>query len=96
MRILIEFVEANLQRQITLDDMAREVGISIFHFAKRFHAATGCSPYAFVIARRMTRAMHFLRQDLSVARVAHLVGYRQVGHFRRQFVAHWGRLPSDH
>jgi AraC family transcriptional regulator len=96
MRILIEFVEANLQREVTLDDMAREVAISIFHFAKRFHAATGCSPYAFVVARRMTRAMHFLRQGLSVTRVAHLVGYRQVGHFRRQFIAHWGRLPSDH
>ena len=94
-RTLIEFVEANLHRQITLDDMAREVAISIFHFAKRFHAATGCSPYAFVVARRMTRAMRLLRQGLSVSRVAHLVGYRQVGHFRRQFVAHWGRLPGD-
>jgi AraC family transcriptional regulator len=96
MRILVDFVEANLHRQITLDDMARVVAISIFHFAKRFHAVTGCSPYAFVIARRMTRAMRLLRQGLSVTRVAHLVGYRQVGHFRRQFVAHWGRLPGDH
>lgn len=95
MRALIDFVEANLHRQITLDDMAREAAISIFHFAKRFHAATGCSPYAFVIARRMTRAMQLLRQGLSVARVAHLMGYRQMGHFRRQFIAHWGRLPGD-
>lgn len=96
LRTLVDFVEANLHCQITLDDMAREVAIGLFHFAKRFHAATGCSPYAFVTARRMTRAMHFLRQGLSVTSVAHLVGYRQVGHFRRQFVAHWGRLPSDH
>jgi AraC-like DNA-binding protein len=95
MRILVDFVEANLHRQITIDDMAREVGLSIFHFAKRFHAATGCAPYAFVIARRMTHAMHLLRQGLSVTRVAHLVSYRQCGHFRRQFVAHWGRLPGD-
>lgn len=95
MRRVIDFIEANIQSEITLEDMASETAVSVFHFAKRFRATTGTSPYAFVIARRMSRAMQLLRQQgWPVSRVAQAVGYSQVGHFRRQFVVQWGQLPG--
>jgi AraC family transcriptional regulator len=95
LRLVDEFVEANLDREITLEVLARLTSVSVFHFAKRFRAAAGTSPYAYVVGRRMNRAMQLLRgPGWPVARVAQAVGYSHVGHFRRQFVAHWGQVPG--
>jgi AraC family transcriptional regulator len=95
LRAVDELVEGRLDGAITLEALARETSISIFHFAKRFRATTGTSPYAYVVGRRMSRAMELLRTGRwSVARVAAAVGYGQVGTFRRQFVAHWGQTPG--
>jgi AraC family transcriptional regulator len=89
-----EFIDAHLARPLTLGSLAAEAGMSVFHFAKRFRAATGVSPYAWVIAWRMNRAMQLLRHGWSVSRVAVAVGYADVSHFRRQFRAHWQQSPS--
>jgi AraC family transcriptional regulator len=94
-RKLDEYIVAHLAGPIQLQWLAREAAISPFHFAKRFKVATGVAPYEYVVARRMDRGMALLRStSLTVAEIAAAVGYSQVGHFRRQFRAHWGQLPG--
>jgi AraC family transcriptional regulator len=92
---LEEFIDARLALPITLDALAAEAGMSVFHFAKRFRAATGVSPYAWVTAWRMNRAMQLLRHGWSARRAAAAVGYSDVSHFRRQFRAHWQQSPGN-
>jgi AraC family transcriptional regulator len=95
MRKLDEYIAAHVAGPIQLHGLAREAAISPFHFAKRFKATTGVSPYEYVVARRMDRGMALLRsRSLTVAEAAAAVGYSQVGHFRRQFRAHWGQSPG--
>jgi AraC family transcriptional regulator len=95
MRKVDEYIAAHLAGPIQLEGLAREAAISPFHFAKRFKATSGAAPYEYVVARRMDRGMALLRsRALTVAEAAAAVGYSQVGHFRRQFRAHWGQSPG--
>ena len=95
LRRIDSYIRCHLAVPIRLEDLAREVAASPFHFAKRFRAATAAAPHQYVVARRMERAMDLLRRSrCTVAEVAAAVGYREVGHFRRQFRAHWGQSPG--
>ena len=45
----LEFIHANLDRNIHLEDLARAAGFSSFHFAKLFKASTGSSPHQYLL-----------------------------------------------
>jgi AraC family transcriptional regulator len=95
MRAIERYVAEHLDAVITLEAMAHVTATSLFHFAKRFKAATGTSPYAYVLGQRMIRAMQLLRTGRwTVADVARAVGHADVRHFRRQFIAHWNQVPG--
>jgi AraC family transcriptional regulator len=95
MRAVADYVSDHLGEEITLEGLAQVSRMSVFHFAKRFKAGTGSSPYAYVVAQRMIRALQLLRTGRStVSEVARNVGYRDSRQFRRQFVAHWKLLPG--
>jgi AraC family transcriptional regulator len=86
-----EYVEANLQDRLSVLELARVAGRSPYHFAKAFKAATGSPPHAFVAARRMERALVLLQQtSIPVSRVARLVGFESLTHFRQSFHGAWG------
>ena len=57
---VVEFIEANLQRDIALSDLVAAAGTSQFHFSHAFHCATGQSPYRYLIQRRIERARALL------------------------------------
>jgi AraC family transcriptional regulator len=89
------FISAHLGGPIPLQRLAAEAAMSPFHFAKCFKATTGAAPHQYVVARRMDRSMDLLRRTpCTVAEAAAAVGYRQLGHFRSQFRAHWGQSPG--
>jgi AraC family transcriptional regulator len=86
-----EFINAHLDRGLKLIDLARIANRSPYHFAKAFKVATGASPHAYINARRMERALVLLQQTrLPVHRIAHLVGFQSLSHFRTRFRLTWG------
>jgi AraC family transcriptional regulator len=93
---IFEFVEARLQDQILLSDLADIAAISPFHFSRLFKAATGLAPYQYVLMRRLERAKHMLLStDLSVREIGWELGIDNVSHFRRKFVEQFGIGPSQ-
>ena len=95
MRAVADYVSDHLGEAITLEGLAQVTRMSVFHFAKRFKAGTGSSPYAYVVGQRMVRALQMLRTGRStVSDVARRVGYGDSRQFRRQFVTHWKQLPG--
>lgn len=53
LRRVLEFIDSNLGRDISLADLVAAAGTSQFHFSHAFHAATGCSPYRYLLRRRL-------------------------------------------
>jgi len=94
--LVAQFVEAELDGELTIDRLAAVATLSPFHFARAFKASTGLAPHQFVTARRMDRAKTLLRDSAaSVVDVAHAVGLSNVSHFRRVFRQHLGVLPGE-
>jgi AraC family transcriptional regulator len=97
LRMLNDFIDANLDSPISLGDLAGQVEMSVFHFARSFRQTTGVAPYQFVMRRRIELAREQLRQsDASVAEVALQCGFSQQSHFSEAFRRIVGVSPRDY
>jgi transcriptional regulator GlxA family with amidase domain len=65
------------------------------HFSRRFRAAYGEAPYAYLMTRRIERAKALLRRgDLSVTDVCMAVGCTSLGSFSSRFAELVGETPT--
>lgn len=95
-RELRAFIEANIHRPLSLDELAEQVHLSNSHFIARFHDYFQFSPLQYVKQQRMRRASSLLDSiSLSVGEVASRVGYDDPLYFSRQFKKVVGKSPSD-
>ena len=75
--------------------VAGSVHMSAGHFSRRFRAAYGESPYAYLMTRRIERAKALLRRgDVSVTDACVRVGCTSLGSFSASFTALVGEPPS--
>lgn len=80
---------------LNVEGLARGVNMSAGHLSRQFKEAYGESPYAYLMTRRIERAMAFLRRgDLSVTEVCFLVGCSSLGTFSTRFTELVGVPPS--
>jgi AraC family transcriptional regulator len=95
LRRVIDFIEANLQESIGLDDLARAAGLSANHFLRVFKLATGETPYHFLRARRLERARQLLVDDaMPLAELALECGFANQAHFTAAFSREVGVSPG--
>ena len=96
-RLLLEYVEANLGRNIALEDLAGVAGLSVFHFTRKFRAEFGCPPHAFVMRQRLERARRRLaRRDIPLKVVAADCGFADQSHMNRVFRHLLGTTPAQY
>lgn len=89
-----EFVDANLDGDLSLGTLADVAAVSRHHFTRMFLLATGLTPHAFVVARRMERAAAAIRAGKSIAQASASVGYSPGHRFRAAFAVQFARSPS--
>ncbi len=88
-----DFIQANLESDMSLRDIADAAGMSLFHFAKAFKQATGRTPHQYVIEQRVRHARALLHDaSLSIGQVASAVGFSH-SHFTAVFARHMGMTP---
>jgi AraC family transcriptional regulator len=88
------YIDANLDRDITLPDLARLVGVSKDHFIRGFRAATQRTPYAYLVECRLARAVDALQNStMSVERIAQDAGFKSAPGFSNVFKKHYGMSP---
>jgi AraC-like DNA-binding protein len=83
--------------QPTIAALAREVGISPYHFIRRFESLFGVTPHQFRIQVRLDRAKHLLAaQRRSVTGICMEVGFSSLGSFSTLFSRRFGETPSSY
>lgn len=88
-------IDREYAQPLDVGSLARDAHMSAGHLSREFRAAYGESPYAYVMTRRIERAMALLRRgDLSVTEVCFAVGCSSLGTFSTRFTELVGMPPS--
>jgi AraC family transcriptional regulator len=98
LRAVTDYIEAHVDSELTLDNLAAVAHLSPYHFARMFKISTGMPPHQYVIARRVERAKLLLRgeAEISLAQVAAQAGFWDQGHFTRHFKRLVGVTPGHY
>jgi AraC family transcriptional regulator len=90
----IDYVEARLDKPVSLADVASSAGLTRMHFAAQFRAATGLRPHEYLLRRRIERAQEMLvGTGMSLVDVALSVGFQTQAHFTSVFKRYAGQPP---
>ena len=88
-------IDREYAQPLNVEALARGVNMSAGHLSRQFRLAYGESPYAYLMTRRIERAMALLqRGDLSVTEVCFAVGCSSLGTFSTRFTELVGMPPS--
>jgi AraC-like DNA-binding protein len=92
---VLAFIEAHLDENITLVELARSANLSVYYFATLFRRSTGLSPHRYILHRRVFRARELLRNtSLSVLDVSLDLGFQHQNNFARAFRRITGMTPT--
>lgn len=95
-RRIVEFVEANLDGELTLNQIAEVAGMSVPHLTTLFRRTMGQSVHAYVMERRVQRARALLLdRGMTIAQVALETGFAHQSHLARWMRRLLGVTPSD-
>jgi AraC-like DNA-binding protein len=88
-------IDREYAQPLDVEALARGVHMSAGHLSRQFRFAYGESPYAYLMTRRIERAMALLRRgDLSITDVCFSVGCSSLGTFSTRFTELVGMSPS--
>jgi len=94
---VIELLEAEVDRDISLRQLAHEVRMSPFHFARTFKQSTGLPPHQYLMRLRIDRARELLETTrLSVCEIASAVGFNDPSYLARVFRRTIGLTPGEY
>ena len=91
-----EYIGSRYHKDISLDDVSREVDISPYYFSKIFKEETGENFIEYVTNIRITKAKELLQNsELSMKEICAAVGYSDPNYFSRTFKKNVGVTPTE-
>ena len=95
MRRVRDRMDREYAQPLDVEALARGINVSAGHLSRQFRIAYGESPYAYLMTRRIERAMALLRRgDRSITEVCFAVGCSSLGTFSTRFTELVGVPPS--
>ena len=96
LKALIEYIHSFLDSELSLTELATQLNLSPFHFARLFKKSVGLSPHKYVMQNRIERAKRAIAvaSDLSLSDIALQVGFYDQTHFGKAFKKYVGVSPK--
>lgn len=92
---VLDFIESNLDQEITLSALAETAGMSPHYFSVMFKQSTESSPHQYVLRRRIELARRLLNdRRVSVLEAAVRSGFSDQSHFTKIFRRIVGVTPA--
>jgi AraC family transcriptional regulator len=97
LRRVMDLIASRISSGVSLQEMAKEAGMSPFHFSRQFRLATGQSPARYALVKRIEWAKEQLRErQADIMEVALDCGFEDASHFSRAFKSVVGQSPRDY
>jgi transcriptional regulator GlxA family with amidase domain len=94
-RRIKEFLDANLDGDVSVALLANECGLSVNHFSRAFHQSIGMPPHQWLLRSRVDKARQLLRDPaLALVDVALACGFTDQSHLTRVFTRLSGTSPG--
>ena len=95
-RKAVDYIRANFQAPLTLQELAQTAGLSQWHFCVAFRRATNTSAWQFVVGQRLQRSLTLLGNSTrSITEIALELGFSSQAHFSSVFTRNMGLSPSS-
>lgn len=96
-RILESYIESNLDRPLSLDELAAVTRTSASHFLRQFKARFGIPPHAYVLKMRLQHAQNLLRRtQLPIKGISARAGFSDQSHMTRVFQRFLRTTPQQY
>lgn len=90
-----ELMDESFCHSIRIKEIAREAAMSEFHFYRLFKSIYSCSPYQYLLNRRLEFAKSLLYQKESISNTAIVTGFSDPCAFSKAFKKKFGFSPGD-
>lgn len=95
--IAISFMQANLQKPLSLDGISKQINLSSSHFSYLFRQRTGFAPMEYFNHLKMQKACQYLLfTDMRIKEISNLVGFEDPFYFSRLFSKLMGLSPLEY
>lgn len=89
-----EQIQRRPEDRLRVDELARALYVSEYHFIRSFKRTVGLTPHQFQIQNRVRKAQRMLNASASAAEAALAAGFCDQSHFIRQFQKYVGLTPG--
>ena len=91
----VEYLHQNLDRAVSIDDLAEYVNMSSSGFHKKFKEVMHLSPLQFAKSIKLNKAQSYIMQGKNVSEAGFMVGYNSAAQFSREYKRFFGVSPSS-
>lgn len=94
---IVSYIEDNLDKDLTLDHISKDLNYSKFYLARVFSDGTDCTLYKYIQGRRLTEAARELAEtDKPIVEIAYEARYNSQQAFTLAFHQLYGRTPQEY
>jgi AraC family transcriptional regulator len=92
-----DYIQAHLDQDVKLADLAAVAGISQFHFSRLFKQSMGVTPHQYLLQQRVEQAKYLLKNSkFAIAEIALQCGFNSQSHLGKSFREITGITPSNY
>ncbi len=92
---VLSYINENLNRELTVDELAERAFLSKYHFMRLFKAQTGETVHAYVRQKRLLYAARLIREGTPANKAAADSGFADYSTFHRAFRESFGISPGE-
>ena len=94
---VLAYLERNMHKDISLEQMAKLVHLEKIHFLKKFKKQTSVTPKKYLNSMRMKRAKTLLQySDMNITQISEAVGFKNIHYFSRTFSQYMNESPTEY